>query len=156
MTFTEGMRSSATDNWATPIHVFQELDKEFHFTLDVCAGPDNHKCDRYFDEQMDGLKQDWTNDICWMNPPYGRVIGKWIKKASDTAKQGGVVVALIPARTDTKWWREYVMTASELRFISGRLKFGSSDSGAPFPSVIAVFGTPTSPRVKQVSFGVDE
>ena len=149
---TSGMTSSLTDNWPTPRYVFDPLNAEFHFTLDVCADSVNHKVDRFFDAESDGLKQDWTKDVCWMNPPYGRVIGQWVKKAVETAKGGGIVVALLPARTDTKWWKEYVMTASELRFISGRVKFGNAGVGAPFPSVIAIFGTPTRPTISLVHF----
>lgn len=86
---TSGMTSSLTDNWPTPRYVFDPLNEEFHFTLDVCADSVNHKVDRFFDEESDGLKQDWTKDVCWMNPPYGRVIGQWVKKAVETAKGGG-------------------------------------------------------------------
>ena len=148
---TSGMTSSLTDNWPTPSYVFDRLNDEFHFTLDVCADDLNHKCDRYFTKEIDGLAQEWTG-TCWMNPPYGRTIGQWVKKAYDAARGGAVVVCLLPARTDTRWWRDYVMCASELRFISGRVKFGNANTGAPFPSVVAIFGTPTSPRIIQTSF----
>lgn len=150
--FTEGMRSSNTDEWATPDYVFRPLDDEFHFDLDVCATDGNHRCPRYFTKEDDGLTQDWSGSVCWMNPPYGRTIGQWVRKAYESARGGGIVVCLLPARTDTRWWRDYVMKASELRFVSGRIRFGDSDTGAPFPSVIAVFGTPTTPRIVQVSF----
>lgn len=152
MTFTTGMRTSLTDLWATPQYVFDILNKEFNFQLDVCADDSNHKCDRYFTRETDGLSQEW-NGRCWMNPPYGREIGKWVKKAYESAKNGAVVVCLLPARTDTRWWTEYVMKASELRFIAGRLKFGDAKASAPFPSVIAIFGTPTTPRILQVAYG---
>lgn len=150
MNFTSGLKSSNTDNWATPSYLFDMLNKEFAFTLDVCANKDNAKCPRFYDQETDGLIQDWTKDVCWMNPPYGRTIGQWVKKAAETAMGGGIVVALLPARTDTRWWTEWVMKASELRFISGRVKFGGSNIGAPFPSVIAVFGTPTRPTITQI------
>ena len=143
---TSGMMSSNTDQWATPKDLFDKLDDEFHFTLDVCADETNYKVSRYFDVKMDSLKQDWTKDISWMNPPYGRVIPKWVHKAVETAAKGGVVVGLLPARTDTKWWAD-VMKATELRFIKGRVRFGNSDTGAPFPSVIAVWGTPRVPVI---------
>lgn len=149
--FTSGMRSSLTDQWATPQHVFDALDAEFHFTIDVCADETNHKCARFFTKTQDGLSQDWTG-VCWMNPPYGREIGRWTRKARESAKAGAIVVCLLPARTDTRWWAEDVMEATELRFVRGRLKFGGSDSGAPFPSVIAVFGTPKIPRMGYVDF----
>lgn len=151
MTFTTGMRTSQTDLWATPQYVFDILNEEFDFQLDVCADEANHKCARYFTKEIDGLSQAWTGH-CWMNLPYGREIGKWVRKAYDSAKDGAIVVCLLPARTDTSWWTEYVMRASELRFISGRLKFGDATTSAPFPSVIAIFGTPTTPRIKQVSY----
>lgn len=151
MVFTDGMKSSLTDLWATPQYVFDALDDEFNFTLDVCADESNHKCEMYFTEEDDGLSQSWTG-VCWMNPPYGREIGKWVKKAYEESKNGAIVVCLIPARTDTKWWTDYVMKASELRFISGRLKFGDGNGSAPFPSVVAIFGTPTTPRMVQVSY----
>lgn len=150
-TMTPGMTSSLTDEWATPGYVFEPLNLEFGFTLDVCADESNHKVYKFFSKKEDGLKQDWTKDVCWMNPPYGRSIGKWIKKAVETARGGGIVVALLPARTDTRWWRD-VMQASELRFISGRVRFGDANTGAPFPSVIAVFGTPTVPAVSLIRF----
>lgn len=151
MTFGEVMKSSATDQWATPITVFKELDAEFHFETDVCADESNHKCDRYFTKEMDGLKQEWTG-TCWMNPPYGRTINKWVKKAYDSSKDGAIVVCLLPARTDTRWWRDYCMKAGEIRLISGRLKFGDAENAAPFPSAIVVFGVPTSPRLRYVTF----
>ncbi len=148
---TSGMMSSLTDEWPTPRYVFDKLNDEFHFDLDVCADDLNHKCDRYFTKEQDGLRQDWKG-TCWMNPPYGRTIGQWVKKAYESARGGAVVVCLIPARTDTRWWRDYVMRASELRFISGRVRFGDAKTGAPFPSVIAIFGTPTTPRMVQTEF----
>lgn len=146
MKLTEGLTSSNTDEWATPIDLFKRLDREFNFTLDVCADDSNHKVARYFTKEIDGLKQDWTKDICWMNPPYGRTIGQWVKKAKETSQGGGIVVALLPARTDTRWWAD-VMTASELRFIQGRVKFGSAINAAPFPSVIAIWGTVRPPII---------
>lgn len=149
---TSGMTSSLTDDWPTPSYVFDKLDAEFHFTLDVCADDQNHKADRYYTKEIDGLSQQWEG-VCWMNPPNGRSIGHWVKKAFESARGGGaIVVCLLPARTDTRWWRDYVMRASELRFISGRVKFGNASQGAPFPSVIAIFGTPTTPRISQISF----
>ncbi len=130
--------SSKTDEWETPQSTFDALNQEFHFVLDVCASQENAKCPRYFTREQDGLKQPWCG-ACWMNPPYGREIGKWIAKAANTARSGlGTVVCLLPARTDTRWWHEYCAKA-ELRFLRGRLKFGGSKCGAPFPSVIAIF-----------------
>lgn len=89
MTITSGLMSSNTDQWATPQDLFDRLDAEFHFTLDVCADETNRKVAKYFDKAADGLAQDWTRDVCWMNPPYGREIPKWVRKARITAEGGG-------------------------------------------------------------------
>jgi phage N-6-adenine-methyltransferase len=130
--------SSKTDLWATPQSLFDTLQAEFGFTLDVCANAENAKCLRYFTEEQDGLAQDWTG-VCWMNPPYGREIGKWVKKAYQSAEQGATIVCLLPARTDTAWWQTYVSRATEIRLYKGRLKFGSATNSAPFPSALVVF-----------------
>lgn len=129
--------SSKTDEWATPIEVFDYWNKLYKFTLDVCATADNAKCDKYFTKSQDGLLQDWVGN-CWMNPPYGREISKWIKKAYDSSRKGATVVCLIPSRTDTAWWHDYVMRG-EVKFIRGRLKFSGSTNAAPFPSAVVVF-----------------
>lgn len=135
---TETMFSSKTCEWATPIEFFKELDAKYHFTLDVCATKENAKCEKFFTHEDDGLAQEWEG-ICWMNPPYGREIGKWVKKAFETASQGeGTVVCLLPARTDTAWWHDYCMKG-EITFIRGRLKFGGCSNPAPFPSAVVVF-----------------
>lgn len=133
------MFSSKSDLWSTPDDFFAELDKEFHFTLDVCATADNTKCDDYYTEEMDGLSLKWDG-IVWCNPPYGRNINKWIKKAVNAALGGATVVMLLPARTDTKWFHELVYRRAEIRFVRGRLKFGGSNNAAPFPSMICIFG----------------
>ncbi|WP_080845679.1 DNA N-6-adenine-methyltransferase [Cytobacillus gottheilii] len=139
ITENKGMFSSNTDMWATPKDFYDELNKEFGFQTDVCAIPDNAKCENYFTPDLDGLKQDWEG-VCWMNPPYGRVIGQWVKKAfEESEKHGSVVVCLLPARTDTKWWHEYCMKG-EIRLVKGRLKFGDSKNSAPFPSAVVIFG----------------
>lgn len=131
--------SSKTDDWATPAGVFAALDAEFGFELDVCASPANAKCPRFFTVAENGLAQEWTG-TAWMNPPYGRGIGAWMKKAADAAAAGATVVCLVPARTDTAWWHQQVMArASEVRFVSGRLKFGAGKAPAPFPSAIVVY-----------------
>ena len=130
--------SSKTDAWETPLELFTKLDAEFGFTVDVCANPDNAKCSNYFTPQIDGLKQDW-HGVCWMNPPYGKQIKKWVQKAYISSLFGSTIVCLIPARTDTYWWHTYVRRANEVRFIRGRLKFGGSKNSAPFPSAIAIF-----------------
>lgn len=131
--------SSETDDWATPQAFFDELKKEFHFTLDVCASKENAKCLNYIDKKQDGLTWSWDNQAIWMNPPYGREISKWVKKASEA--RGGIVVCLLPSRTDTKYFHEYIYKNKrvEIRFIKGRLKFGNSKNSAPFPSMIVIY-----------------
>lgn len=137
--------SSKSDNWATQPAVFAALDAEFGFTLDVCASADNHKCDRYFTAQDDGLAQDWAgsgHEVVWCNPPYGSHgggIAAWMAKALASSRAGATVVCLIPSRTETGWWHESVMQAAEIRLVKGRLAFGDSKSNAPFGSAIAVF-----------------
>ena len=129
--------SSKTDLWSTPQDFYDKLNNEFNFVLDVCATKDNAKCDWFFTEQDDGLKQDWIGSV-WMNPPYGKEIGKWVKKASESVSQNTTIVALLPARTDTRWWHDYCIN-QETRFIKGRLKFGNQKNSAPFPSAVVIF-----------------
>lgn len=129
--------SSVTDEWATPQTLFDLLDSEFHFELDVCALDSSAKCDRYFDPETDGLAQAWRGS-CFMNPPYGDVIGKWVRKAWESAQDGATVVCLLPARVDTAWWWDYCRHG-EIRFLRGRLKFGNAETSAPFPSAVVVF-----------------
>lgn len=137
--FNEGMRSSATDEWATPQDFFDRLNSEFHFTLDVCATPENAKCARYFTRAQDGLKQDWTGETVWCNPPYGRVIGNWVRRCCEFSAGGGIAVMLVPARTDTRWFHDWVYGKAEIRFVRGRLKFGDGANSAPFPSMVLVY-----------------
>lgn len=133
--------SSATDEWATPQDFFDAVAREFDFTTDVCALDSSAKCEHYYTPETDGLAQDWTG-TCWMNPPYGRAIVDWVRKAHESAQAGATVVALVPARVDTGWWWDYCRHA-EVRFLRGRLRFGDDDSaGAPFPSVLVIFGRP--------------
>ena len=131
--------SSKTDMWATPQDFFDALDAEFHFTLDACAVKENAKCEAYYTPEQDGLDQPWTGRV-WCNPPYGRNVGQWVKKAHDTASGGGFVVMLLPARPDTRWFHDYIYGKTEVRFIKGRLKFGSCQNAAPFPSMVVIFG----------------
>jgi phage N-6-adenine-methyltransferase len=126
-----------SDEWETPAELFAALDREFHFTTDVAALPDNAKCERFFAPGQNGLKQKWEG-ICWMNPPYGFTLRHWVRKAHESAQGGATVVCLLPARTDTHWWHEYVLPYAEVRFIRGRLKFNGTGT-APFPSAVAVF-----------------
>lgn len=143
---TNGMMSSNTDLWSTPEDLFNELNDEYHFDLDVCADETNHKCARYYTEKQDGLSQKWDGTV-WCNPPYGRKIAGWIKRCYEYGTTGGIAVMLIPSRTDTKWWHSYVMKASEIQFIKGRLKFGNSKNCAPFPSAIVIFSKSNSTAV---------
>lgn len=118
--------------------LFEALDREFGFTLDPCSTHENAKCTRSFTRREDGLLQSWANEVVWMNPPYGAAIGAWISRAHDAAEhEGATVVALVPARTDTRWWHRYVMR-HETRFLRGRLRFGGVEASAPFPSAIVI------------------
>ena len=130
--------SSATDEWATPQAFFDEQDARWHFTLDVCAAAENAKCARHYTRASDGLSQSWAGERCWMNPPYGRAIGHWMRKAYEESQGGALVVCLVPARTDTAWWHDYA-AKGEVRFLRGRLKFGDGKNSAPFPSALVVF-----------------
>lgn len=137
---TDLMFSSKSDEWSTPQYVYDELDKEFCFTLDPCATKGNHKCDKYFTKEDDGLSHSWAGETVFCNPPYGRAIKNWVKKAyMESSLHGAVVVLLIPARTDTRYFHDYIYGKAEVRFIRGRLKFGEAKLNAPFPSMIVVF-----------------
>lgn len=137
--------SKASDEWSTPQDLFDLLDAEFHFGLDAAATAENSKCgSSYCDKIGDALELvNWNYHAqgkpIWLNPPYS-LIGKFMAKAAHEAyHKGATVVCLIPSRTDTRYWHDYVMHAHELRFIRGRLKFGGANNGAPFPSCIVIF-----------------
>lgn len=134
--------SSATDEWSTPQDLFDELHAEFKFELDVCALPSSAKCKKFFSPDDDGLNKEWSGN-CWMNPPYGEVIGKWVEKARFSATSKTIVVCLVPARVDTAWWWDNCRYG-EIRFLRGRLKFGGSENSAPFPSAVVIFGRPAN------------
>lgn len=138
------MFSSKTNDWSTPQDFYDELDNEFGFTLDPCADEYNHKCNKYFTEKDDGLLQDWGGEIVFCNPPYGKAIKDWVRKAYiEGCKPNTTVVLLIPARTDTQYFHDYVYhEAKEIRFIKGRLKFGDSKNAAPFPSMVVIYRGP--------------
>lgn len=135
---TDLMFSSKTDKWETPQDFFDKLDDEFNFTLDVCALPENAKCSNYYTPEQDGLAMPWTG-VCWCNPLYGRQIGQWVRRALFASVSGATVVMLLPARTDTRWFHEYIYGKAEIRFIRGRLKFGGADNAAPFPSMVVIY-----------------
>lgn len=125
--------------WETPVSLFTKLNNEFNFTLDVAASDTNKKVQKYFDENIDGLKQDWANEICWCNPPYGRSMPLWLNKAKAESTKGATTVLLILAKTNTKWFHEICMSANEVRFIKGRPKFVGAKDGLPFPLILVIF-----------------
>lgn len=140
----KGLFSSNTDEWATPQDFFDKLNEEFHFDLDPCALPENAKCEKYFTPEDDGLRQNWGGYKVFCNPPYGSNIKHWVKKCyEESQKPDTLVVMLIPARTDTSYFHDYIYHKAEIRFIRGRLKFGNADQGAPFPSMVVVFNSKT-------------
>jgi phage N-6-adenine-methyltransferase len=134
--------SSNSDEWSTPDSFFRFYNRKYKFTLDVCATAENTKCDDYYTKEQDGLKQSWTTTPGWVwcNPPYSK-IKDWVIKASDEQSRGVKIVMLIPARTDTKWFHEYIynMKNIDIEFIKGRLKFSNSKNSAPFPSMLVIF-----------------
>lgn len=134
----ESWYTSTTQEWATPQTVFDELDAEFHFTLDPCSTHENAKCEKHYTLEDDGLSQSWSGEIVFCNPPYNQ-LSKWAKKCHDEFEKGTTVVMLTPARTDTRWFHSFIYGKAELRFIQGRIKFGNAKHNAPFPSMIAVF-----------------
>ena len=149
---TELMFSSKTNEWATPMSFYNKLASEFYFTLVPCCTPETAKCETFYTEQDDGLAQSWEGHTVFMNPPYGRGIKDWIKKAyEESLKPNTKVVALIPSRTDTKYWHAYCMKAKSIRFIKGRLKFGNSKNAAPFPSAVVVFDGDNTPTISAMS-----
>ena len=141
----KAMISSKTNEWETPQDLFDELNKEFSFTLDPCATDKNAKCSKYYTKKENGLNQSWNEEVVFMNPPYGGSTGLWIKKACEESKQGAIVVCLIVSSTDRSYWHDYIFPyASEIRFLRGRIKFGDAKSTAPFASAIIIFkGTKT-------------
>lgn len=144
--------SSATNEWATPQYLFKWLDDQYHFTLDPCCTHETAKCVKHFTLNDSGLTKSWGEETVFMNPPYGREIGIWIKKAYEASLAGATVVCLIPARTDTKWWYDYCLEADNICFLTGRVKFIengiSTKDSAPFPSAIVTFQPPHSKNLE--------
>lgn len=144
-------RISSKDNWGTPPEIFQPVNNELHFTLDVCADARNHKTERYFNEVMDGLTANWKGEICWMNPPFSNTYA-WVKKAVGEAALGATVVALLPNNTDARWYYDFVKNEDGYRpgvfgevFVRGRISFidhetGKPKSGNTTGSVLVFFG----------------
>lgn len=140
MKFTSGMTATGNIVQETPQEFYNFLNGIFRFDLDVCALPENAKCEKYYTPEIDGLSQEWRGGV-WCNPPYGRDIINWVKKASEEYQKDycKFVVMLLPARTDTRWFQQYVLPYAWLWFVDGRLKFGGAETSAPFPSVVAVY-----------------
>lgn len=140
----KALLSSKNLDWCTPQQFFDELNKEFCFELDAAATDKAAKCRKYFTPETDGLNNSWdANGAVFCNPPYGREIGKWVKKAHEESQKGTTIVLLIPARTDTSYFHDYIYGKAEIRFIRGRLKFTDEDGRvydpAPFPSMVVVY-----------------
>lgn len=136
----ELMFSRKEDTWETPQDFFDRLDAEFNFTLDPCCAVETAKCKKFYTIAEDGLKQSWEGETIYVNPPYGRAIADWVRKAyEESRKPNTTVVMLLPARTDTKWFHGYIYGKAEVRFVKGRLKFGGSQYNAPFPNMVVVF-----------------
>lgn len=135
--------SSKRHDWETPQAFFDELDREFHFTLDPCCTPNTAKCKKYYTPKENGLLQDWSGETVFCNPPYGRELKVWIEKCyNESRKPNTTVVMLIPARTDTIAFHKYIYNKAEIRFVKGRIKFrvdGKAGDCAPFPSMVVIF-----------------
>ena len=132
--------TNKSNEWETPRSLFKDLDDEFNFTIDVCATKDNTKCERFYNKQSNGLAQSWENEIAFMNPPYGREIGTWIEKAYRESLNGAIVVCLIPARTDTRYWHDYIFPNAEVRFLKGRVKFLNNGEEVEYIEQLGLFG----------------
>lgn len=136
---------AVTDRWHTPEALYLALDKEFGFTIDLAADDGNAKVDRYLDRETDALSIDWSGEVAFCNPPYGRELSKWVEKGLLAAQEGGAtVVMLLPARTGNRWFHRYCLPHGELRFIQGRLNFQRGALQArrkrsPFDSMVVVF-----------------
>lgn len=126
-------------DWPTPLALFTALHAEFAFTVDACASDENATVPRYWTERDEGLMQPWHGERVWMNPPYGRQLARWMEKADNEQDAADLIVALVPSRTDTRWWHEYAMQADEIRFLRGRLRFGDAVNNAPFPSCLVIW-----------------
>jgi site-specific DNA-methyltransferase (adenine-specific) len=132
--------SSKSDEWGTPQALYDELNRRYHFELDPCATDSNHKCERYFTKEQDGLSQSWGGYRVFCNPPYGRQIGQWVKKCAEHGKEH-LAVMLIPVRTDTQWFHEYIYNKPnvDIEFIKRRIRFSNTSCDAPFPSMVVIF-----------------
>jgi phage N-6-adenine-methyltransferase len=136
---TKVYHQSKRHDWETPWPIFAAYDAEFHFTLDVCATAENAKCPRFFSPEQNGLLQDWGDDVCWMNPPYGPQISAWMEKAWRSSLAGATVVCLVPSRTGTRWWHDWVKGKAEVRERQGRITFVGAPNPAGFDSVAVIY-----------------
>ncbi|GHU93206.1 hypothetical protein FACS1894208_02250 [Clostridia bacterium] len=153
MSLQKGMVSSNTNEWATPLKFFEELDAEFHFTLDPCSTDENCKCAKHYTIADDGLAQDWADEVVFMNPPYGGNTAEWLEKALLESRKGATVVCLITSSTDRTYWHEMCFPyAAQIRFVRGRLKFGDGQNSAPFASAVVIFSEARSYTEKIVYY----
>lgn len=146
MAISNALYSNRSDEWPTPQAFFDALDAEFDFTLDPCATRENAKCPIFFTKEQDGLRQDWGTHRVFCNPPYGRMMRAWARKCLEASSSGALVVLLAHARTDTRWFHDWVYGKAEIRFVRGRLRFGDGRQSAPFPSLVAIFRPPVDDR----------
>ena len=150
MALSKAMVSSKSNEWETPVALFDDLDSEFHFTLDPCATKDNAKCSRFYTQKENGLKQSWADEIVFMNPPYGGNTGKWVEKAWYESQNGAVIVCLLVSSTDRSYWHDYIFPyAKQIRWLRGRITFGEAQSTAPFASAIVIFSKKNTQYQKQ-------
>jgi phage N-6-adenine-methyltransferase len=144
LTHTLFEKKPLVKSYPTPQWLFDQYDAEFHFTIDVAASAHDTKCARFYTIHDDGLAQDWSQDVCWCNPPW-RGIERWVKKAYEESLRGATTIMLLPCRTDTHWWHHYIQPYAEIRWIKGRIKFDGWDDKVPFACAIFIF----SPRLKE-------
>lgn len=130
--------SSKRLDWTTPTDLFNKLDEIYHFDLDAAASEENALCNFFYTKETNGLAHSWAGQRVWCNPPYGKGIREWTRKASAEAEGAKLIVMLVPARTDTIWWHEAVATARVV-YLKGRLKFGGQKNAAPFPSALLIW-----------------
>ena len=156
----KALLSSKNMNWCTPQDFFNKLNEEFSFVLDAAATDKTAKCPLYYTPKTDGLLQSWDcGGAVFCNPPYGREIGKWVEKAYQESKKGTLIVLLIPARTDTKYFHDFIYHKAQIRFIRGRIRFtdeeGNASNPAPFPSMIVIYNYPNTDKLGKQWEGMD-
>jgi len=149
MTKDDARFTSKSDNWGTPPELFSALNEVYDFQLDAAASTRNHLCKHYFTRQQNALRKDWSPyRRVWLNPPYGRGMQNWMRKAYEESRKGALVVCLVPVRTDTRWWQDWVKDKAWVTFVPGRLRFVRHDKGgergdaAPFASALVTYEPP--------------